>query len=228
MLIWSNIDTVMFDMDGTVLDLHFDNYFWLTLIPTVYGQKHGMDAQQAATVIRSKYADQLGSLNWYCMDFWSATLDIDIATLKEEARHRIAVRPFAVELLQQLREHDKKVLLVTNAHPHSLALKMRQTGMAQHFHNTISSHNLGLAKEQTGFWTSLREIEQYDPQRTLLIDDNLSVLRCARDEGIGHLLAIQQPDSQQPPLQAQEFVQIEDFRQIFPQQSAPALRRQSS
>ena len=29
MVEWSKIDTVFFDMDGTLLDLHFDNYFWL-------------------------------------------------------------------------------------------------------------------------------------------------------------------------------------------------------
>ena len=226
MLTWSEIDTVMFDMDGTVLDLHFDNYFWQILVPTVYGQKHGLDPQEAAALIHGKYASAQGSLNWYCMDFWSITLDLDIGRLKEETRHRIAVRPYAVELLERLRQHDKRVLLVTNAHPDSLNLKMRHTGLAGHFHSTISSHDLGLAKEHEGFWTSLREVEHYEPGRTLLIDDTLTVLRRAREEGIAHLLAIHQPDSRESPLAAQEFRQVEDFRQIMP--PMPEISRMAS
>ena len=34
---WRAIDTVLLDMDGTLLDLRFDNYFWLELVPRKYG-----------------------------------------------------------------------------------------------------------------------------------------------------------------------------------------------
>ena len=30
---WSCIEVVCLDMDGTVLDLHFDNLFWLEVLP---------------------------------------------------------------------------------------------------------------------------------------------------------------------------------------------------
>ncbi|HBT55971.1 MAG TPA: haloacid dehalogenase, partial [Pseudomonas sp.] len=33
MLNWNAIDTVLLDMDGTLLDLHFDNHFWLEHMP---------------------------------------------------------------------------------------------------------------------------------------------------------------------------------------------------
>ncbi|MDT8429045.1 MAG: GMP/IMP nucleotidase [Pseudomonadales bacterium] len=216
MLTWPDIDTVMFDMDGTLLDLHFDNYFWQTLVPTVYGAQQGISAEQAALSIHRQYADQHGSLNWYCMDYWGRTLNLDIASLKFEHRHRIALRPHALSFLQSLQGLDKQVFLVTNAHPDSLKLKLAHTGIGSYFAHTISSHTLGLAKEHAGFWQSLQNITSFVPERTLLIDDNLAVLQQARREGIAHLRAIRQPDSSQPPLPATEFVQIEDFRHVIP------------
>jgi len=217
MLDWKDIDTVLLDMDGTVLDLHFDNYFWEEFVPACYGELHGLQAEEASRLLRARYDEVKGTLDWYCLDFWSDSLALDIPRLKEDIRHKIALRPHAVEFLQQLRASGRQVLLVTNAHPRSLALKMQATGIGQHFHHTISSHVLQLAKENPGFWHALREEHPYQPARTLLIDDNLAVLRQARAEGIAHLLGVRQPDSQRPPLlPSPEFRQIDHFTDILP------------
>lgn len=216
MIPWTDIDTIMFDMDGTLLDLHFDNYFWQTVVPQMYSQTHGMEEEAAFELVMRKNAAMRGKLEWYCLDYWEEELQLDIKGLKATIKHKICIRPNVEALLKELHLHNKQVLLITNAHPASLAIKMEHTGIGDYFHERISSHDLKLAKEHHGFWETLKERAPYDPQRTILFDDSLPVLRQARKEGIRHLYAIKQPDSQRPSLEAEEFPQIEDFFHIMP------------
>ena len=215
---WSEIDTIMFDMDGTLLDLHFDNYFWLQLIPKLYGEKHGVSDSAALEIIHCKYAEVRGTLNWYCLDYWEQELELDIIGLKTAAKHKINVRPNVEEILQELKTSEKRVLLITNAHPSSLEIKMNKTGISHYFDQCISSHTLRLAKENHGFWESLQSLEKYNPERTVLFDDSLPVLRQAQREGIRHLFGIEKPDSKKPPVLMEEFPQVGDFSKIMPSQ----------
>ena len=216
MLAWRDIQTVFLDMDGTLLDLHFDNYFWLKHVPIRYAEHRSLTLEAAHHELMQRYNSVAGTMQWYCVDYWSRELNLDIAQLKQEVTHLIAVHPLVVPFLQQLRAAGKRVVLLTNAHHKSLTLKMQKTGLNPHFHAMISAHSVGIPKENPDFWQRLQDVEPFNPQETLLIDDSLPVLRSARGYGIKHLLAIYQPDSQQPRKQVEDFLAIDSFEQILP------------
>jgi len=216
MISWCNIQTVFLDMDGTLLDLHYDNYFWLQHVPLRYAEVHSLTLEVAHRELMQRYASVAGTMQWYCVDYWTQELGLDIERLKHEVAHLIAVHPQVAPFLEYIRAAGKRVILLTNAHHKSLALKMSKTGLEIYFDTLISAHSVGIPKENPAFWPRLQALETYDPQQTLLIDDSLPVLRSARSYGIGHLLAIYQPDSRQPRKAVEDFAAIESFDQIMP------------
>lgn len=216
MLPWTAIDTILLDMDGTLLDLHYDNHFWQVYVPEKFAEKHGLPFDEAHAECFRRYDAQAGRLNWYCVDYWSEQLELDIVRLKEELAHLIQVHPDVTDFLAQAKAAGKRVVLVTNAHHKSLNLKMDRTGLAVHFDALHSSHSFGMAKEDPAFWAALRDVEPFDPAHTLLVDDSLPVLRSARTYGIDHLLAVLQPDTHLPEKDVAEFAAIRRFSDILP------------
>lgn len=203
-------------MDGTLLDLHFDNYFWLTHLPQRYAQDRGIDEAEASKRLTKEIDKHIGTLQWYCLDHWSELVGMDIPKLKLEIAHKIAVRPYAEEFLQTLRKLGKKLVLVTNAHPKGLNLKMDITEIDRWLDIVISSHEFLTPKEDTQFWGLLQEREAFDPTRTLFIDDTPRVLTSAQNYGIRHLVCIIQPDSQKPPSPTGKFIDVQHFDEIMP------------
>jgi HAD superfamily hydrolase (TIGR01509 family) len=216
MIDWRNISSVFLDMDGTLLDLNFDNHFWLEFVPMKYAERHELTLEEAKVRLMPRFKATEGRLEWYCLDYWSEQLSLDITGLKAEIAGLISVLPHVAEFLDRVRSLGKRVVLVTNAHPKSLGLKMERTCLHAFFDNIISSHALGRPKEDPAFWTMLQKTEPFVPERTLLADDSLPVLRSARLFGIAYLIAIRKNDSRLPPRDISEFPAIEDFRELMP------------
>ncbi|MCU1718515.1 GMP/IMP nucleotidase [Pseudomonas sp. 5P_3.1_Bac2] len=214
-LAWNTLDTVLLDMDGTLLDLHFDNHFWLEHLPARYAEHHGISRELADAELLPLFRQHAGQLNWYCTDFWSRELNLPIPALKREVAHLIALRPDADLFLAALRKAGKQVLLITNAHRDSLSLKMERVELAPYFDRMISSHDYGYPKEDQQFWQALQADCPFDPARSLFIDDSLPILRSARTFGVAQLLAVRQPDSQATQKDTEEFAAVEDYRALL-------------
>jgi 5'-nucleotidase len=212
---WSVIDTVLLDMDGTLLDLRFDNWFWQEHVPVLYAARHALQINAARTLLEGKFRAVTGTIDWYCIEHWSRELGLDIGAIKRDAGSRVRFLPGAEAFLSKLKHSGKRRVLITNAHPETFAIKCARTGLTQHVDASYSAHPFALPKEDPAFWAQLRAREPFEPARTLFVDDNLDVLECARRFGIRWLRAVRCPDSGRPPKDTRDFTAIERIDDLF-------------
>jgi len=212
MLNWSEISTVLLDMDGTILDLHFDNQFWLQHLPQRYAEYKDISIEEAKQDLLSHYQRVEGTIAWYCLDYWAEQTQLPITELKREIQHLIQLREDAHEFLTALRESGRRIILVTNAHPDSLSLKIEKTQLDKYFDKLYSTHEFGVTKESQLLWQQLQQVECFEKKHTLFVDDSLTILDSAKKFGIKHLLAVANPDSKQAIKEISHYPAITDYR----------------
>ncbi|MEM9171656.1 MAG: HAD family hydrolase [Pseudomonadota bacterium] len=190
-------DTLLLDMDGTLLDLAYDNYFWQEAVPKAYANTHGLADDVAMHEVAQRIARERGTMNWYDLEFWSDALKIDVLALKHACADRIAYLDGVTTFLQRMRDLHKRLVLVTNSSSALLTLKHARTGVCDFMDAAYSSDQFGIPKEVEAFWPAFAAQEPFDPARTLLLDDSIAVLDAASAYGI-RVLGLTRPDSRYP------------------------------
>lgn len=212
---WKEIDIVLLDMDGTLLDLHFDNQFWLNLVPQELAKQKGITEQEAKQVVKQAYTQVAGTLDWYCLDYWQERFGLDILALHHQLVDRIQLRQDSLPFLRALKAKGKHRILVTNAHPKGLNLKLAHTGLGDELDNMISSHETGHPKESPLFWQALFKRFDLIPEHCLFVDDSEAILMAAKNAGVKYQLGIANPDSQQAHKQFNDFPAIDDYHHLL-------------
>jgi len=214
MLDWSKISTVLLDMDGTILDLHFDNYFWQQHLPLRYSENKSISLAQAKRELNEHYDRVSGTISWYCLDYWAEQTQLPIDQLKREVQHLIQLREDARQFLEKLQASGRDVVLVTNAHPGSLSLKIERTQLDEYFNTLYSTHEFGVSKESQLLWTQLQQKHGFKKENTLFIDDSIDILDSAKQFGIEYLVAVANPDSKKETRDIANYHSITDFNQL--------------
>ena len=211
---WDEIDTVLLDMDGTLLDKHFDDQFWGHHVQLRYGEKNGLNADEARATLAPYFKRAAGTLEWTDMDYWSRTFGLDIFTLKHEISHLIQELPGAIKFLEYIRDLGKEVILVTNCHPKGLALKFTKTSIEKYFDRTTCAMEMKASKEEDIFWVRLEKKFGFDKRRSLFIDDNQKVLEVAQNFGLTQLVSIARPSSGEPLLYSEKFPSVASLAEL--------------
>jgi len=212
---WSSIDTVCLDLDGTLLDQAYDNHVWRDLVPQRFAAARSLQVQVAQAEILRRFAEYGGTLNYYCIDFWSAELGVDIGELHREARSRVAWLPGAQEFLGRLRAAGKRLLLFTNSHPLALAVKHEQTGVLDRLDASVSSHEFGFPKEDARFWSMAVARFAFDPARSLFADDNSRMLHAASLAGIRWVYGVRHWDTGAPRREHFDHPSVDSVGELF-------------
>ncbi len=212
---WTAIDTVLLDMDGTLLDLRFDNWFWQELVPQRYAEVNGIGLERARAILEPKFRAAVGTIQWYCIDHWSRELGLNILDIKRTVLAEVRYLPGAERFLAKLRLTGKRIVLVTNAHPQTLAVKSQRIGLQRHFHASYSTHAFATPKEDPAFWPRLQAREPFEPGRTLFVDDSVPVLDSAHRYGIAWLRAVRCPDSGRPPKDTAGFAAVNHVAELI-------------
>lgn len=213
---WQSVDLVMLDMDGTILDLAFDNYFWGEVVPQRYAERKGLSFEAAAAELQPHFENLRGTLPWYSLTHWGGLTGLDLVKLKHEVRHRSGPLPGAEDFLRAVKASGRELWLVTNADPHALDIKQGHSGLAAHFDRLVSSHDFDAPKEDARFWPRLAARFPFDKSRALFADDNASVLASARGYGIAQLVAIRHPDTQRPARDVPGFASVDRLADLLP------------
>jgi putative hydrolase of the HAD superfamily len=211
---WQEIDTVILDMDGTVLDLHFDNVFWMQHLPALFADHHGLPRDQGLGELLTRFQHHQGQLNWYCTDFWSQQVGFDIVPHKNDLKHLIRERADAFAFLAAVKASGRRLILATNAHRASLDLKLAETGFGHHFDAMVSSHDYGHAKEEHVFWQRLCAAQNIDPTRSIFVDDSEAVLDSAQQFGVKACICVTTPDSNKPLRKRLRYPAIDQFAEL--------------
>lgn len=206
----------MLDMDGTILDLAFDNYIWKNLVPRRYAAVNNLTFEEARVELANTYRAVQGDLEWYCLDHWKERLGVDVVKIHHDVTHKIGYLPGALKFLREVHNSDTRVLLVTNSHQDTLDLKEAVTGFGDYFDGIYSSHTYGHPKESQAFWHALQEDVDFDVETTLFVDDSQPVLKSAREYGVKLLVTVTRPDTSKPLKRGSEFRGVEGVGDLLP------------
>lgn len=214
-IVFDKIETILLDMDGTILDKYYDDYFWEIYVPEKFSLKYGVSFQEAQKILFSMYKAEEGTLNWTDIDFWSKKTGLDIFSLKKEVEELINPHPDSEEFLKKIHSNGKKIYLVTNAHNKVMELKLHKTGFYKYFNSCITSFDLGVPKENIKFWGKLKYTYKINLDSTLFIDDTEEVLYAAWLSGIKYPILRAISSSKAKPKKSKKFLTIKSFLEII-------------
>ena len=128
---------------------------------------------------------------------------------------RPVLREETIPFLEALKASGKQRILLTNAHPHNLAVKLEHTGLDAHLDLLLSTHTFGYPKEDQRLWHAVAEATDLKAERTLFIDDSEAILDAAAQFGIRYCLGVTNPDSGIAEKQYQRHPSLNDYRRLI-------------
>lgn len=212
---WDQIDDVLLDMDGTLLDRHFDNFFFEEELPRRYATLHGLSCEEARHRLMAMYQSVEGELAWTDLNYWTKQVGIDVVAMHKELDHMIGFLSGAEEFLRSLRKLGKRVTIVTNAHEAGVSVKVAKTGLDRYVDRIVDAFEVGYLKMRPEYWPNCQRLLSFDPARSLFMDDDEGCLMAAKGFGVAYLVHSAKSSSKLPPAPLPQFFSITGFSALL-------------
>jgi putative hydrolase of the HAD superfamily len=212
---WSSVDHVLLDMDGTLLDRDFDNFFFEEELPRRYAALHRLPYEEARGKLMALYRSVEGELAWTDLHYWTRTLGIDVVAMTQELSDRIDYLPGVKGFLRAVRARRKRMTVLTNAHGDGVAIKCRRTGIDRHVDRIVNAFEVGCLKMRPDYWPACRKLVGFDPDRALYIDDDEACLDAARAFGIRHIYHSVRSSTKLPPHPSSRHPPLENLQDLI-------------
>ena len=216
---WNEVDDVLLDMDGTLLDRHFDNHFFEEELPRRYAALHDLPFETARERLMAMYRSVEGELAWTDLHYWSDRVGLDVVALHKELDYLIGFLPGAEEFLRFLRRLGKRITIVTNAHAAGISLKAAKTGLDRHVDRIVDAFEVGYLKMRPEYWPACQRLLKFEPSRSFFMDDDEGCLIAAQQFGVAHLIHSAKSSSQLPPAPLTRFRSVTGFSALLDERS---------
>tara|TARA_Y100000768_G_scaffold352301_1_gene303801 strand:- start:9919 stop:10596 length:678 start_codon:yes stop_codon:yes gene_type:complete len=195
MMIRKDIECLLIDMDGVILDNTYDNNFWQNHIPNVLSEKKNISFKDAKCLAVQIFNYKKNSKDWYDLDYWSNMLGIDIEAEKksEESLSKIKLYDNVTDTLSELKKNIR-LILITNAHRKTLNIKLDKYNIEPYFDAMVCSHELNYVKEDIQLWYMLRSEYRLNYDKTVLVEDTINNINVALSAGVSSAIYVGDED----------------------------------
>jgi HAD superfamily hydrolase (TIGR01509 family) len=211
---WDRIDDVLLDMDGTLLDRHFDNFFFEEELPRRYAAMQGLTFEAARERLMAMYRSVEGELAWTDLHYWTKRVGIDVIAMHKELEHMIGFLPGAEAFLNEMRGRGKRITVLTNAHEAGVTVKSAKTGLSRYVDRIVDAFEVGYLKMRPEYWPACQRLVGFNPSRSLYVDDDENCLGAAEQFGISGIVHSAKSSSQLPPIHSNRFASIDQLSQL--------------
>ena len=212
-MILKDIDCMLVDMDGVILDNTYDNNFWQNQIPGVISKNKNISFEDAKRLAVQIFNYKKNTKDWYDVDYWSNMLNVDIEAEKRSSISfdRIQLYEGVTKTLNKLKDNFR-LILITNAHRKTLNIKLEKYDLNPYFENMICAHELHYVKENIQLWYMLKSRFKLDYTKTLLIEDTINNIKVGLSAGISQAVYLGDESYED----SKKILKLSSINDIFP------------
>ena len=167
-----SLKIISFDVDGTLVDLEYNDLIWFKEIPELVAKKKKISFEKSLKFVHEEYA-KLGehNLNWYDINYWISYFGIEISPDKifEKYEPQVKIYPEVIPLLEELKK--KYILIVITAMPREFLIP-KMKNLEKYFKFSFSALSDFKELKNSEIYSKISKALKVPPKQILHIGDH--------------------------------------------------------